>query len=245
MGESFVQRYFPLPIIEMFGGLETMSQFPILEWNPEWNDLRYVDEFFCPTEPRWIAKDKIIAPFMMGVAMDHDKEERPFVLVRTTATLPVDDEEQIQIFMLYRYLWKWIQTCWTSDRSRWSSIQFDWGDHEFNEFDPRYDDATAIFNDETILWNKQHDELKVITTNEYHQYDPRKHGAVVEYDSDTLDDHSWNSGCDCFLFDESDNKIEDEKLADRIKTLVTTKSIMANYYDDDDEEEELIEYKIY
>jgi hypothetical protein len=46
-----------------------MSTFPILEWDPEWNDLTD-SKRFCPTEPRWIAKEKITAPFMMGVATD-------------------------------------------------------------------------------------------------------------------------------------------------------------------------------
>jgi hypothetical protein len=82
MAEEFVRQNFPNPIIDLFWGMENMSSFPILEWDEEWNDLRDMERF-CPTEPRWITNEKIIAPFMMGVAVDHNNLARLFVLIRT------------------------------------------------------------------------------------------------------------------------------------------------------------------
>jgi len=233
--EEFIRKYFSPQIIDIFGGIETMSTFPILEWDPEWNDLTD-QKRFCPTEPRWIAKEKITAPFMMGVATDHNNYERPFVLIRTMIewkwhSLPWRSE--LQIFMLYRYNTTWFQTCWTSHRSINCTIEDqDEEEYVFNEFDPRYDDASSIFEDKEIKYAKEEEELKIIT--EDYKYDPRIHGAYV---IDELDDYSWNSEFKNY----SEEHIE-KKLADTIRTLCTQKSIMAKH---DPELDELVEYKIY
>jgi len=234
MGEEFVLRNFPKEIIALFGGIETMSTFPILEWDTDWNDLRDMERF-CPTEPRWIKKEKIIAPFMMGVAIDHTNLARPFVLIRTTiADQFVYDE--FQIFLLYQYFTSWYHSCWTTYRSFdcRSDDEFELECNEyFNDFDPRYDDATSIVEDEQVKRAKENGDLKGVKKlgEPEYEYNPRTCFTLPD-DEYEMNDYSWNSDCqDCLL--------KDKKLAERIFDLTTKKCIKANSRID-----ELVEYKV-
>ena len=243
MGEEFVLHNFPKEIIALFGGIENMSTFPILEWDTEWNDLRDMKRY-CPTEPRWIKKDKIIAPFMMGIAFDHNNLARPFVLIRTTIVDEYFDE--FQIFLLYQYSTSWHHSCWTNYRSydcRSDEYELE-SDEYFNDFDPRHDDATSIFDDELVKEAKESDDLKGIKKRGYpkkyeHEYDPRT-SLTHPDDEYEMKDYSWNSDClDCFM---KDGRILDKKLAEMISDLVTKKCIKARngqlFFDD------LVEYKV-
>jgi len=243
MGEEFVVQNFPKEIINLFGGIEAMSLFPILEWDKEWNDLRDMERY-CPTEPRWIRKDKITAPFMMGVALDHTNNARPFVLIRTT----IKDQfchDEFQIFLLYRYFRSWHHSCWTTHRSYdcddCDELEVE-SDEYFNDFDPRYDDATSIFDDRLVKMNKESDSLKGIKkagVTKY-EYDPRTCIPLIgdEYE---MNDYSWNSEFDDCLLDEKNGQIRDKKLAAMIHDLATKKCIKAKYCDFLDD---LVEYKV-
>ena len=242
MAKEFVTRNFPNEIINLFGGVENMSSFPILEWDEEWNDLRDMKRF-CPTEPRWIPKDKIIAPFMMGIALDHNNLARPFVLIRTTIADP-DFYDDFQIFLLYQYSTSWHHSCWTNYRSYDCTYDEEVEvevDEYFNDFDPRYDDATSIFQDEQVIRAKENGTLKDIKIRGIHstEYDPR---ASLTHPDDEYEmkDYSWNSDCpDCLL---QDGRIRNKKLAERILDLTTkkcTKARNSEWFSD-----ELVEYKV-
>jgi hypothetical protein len=242
MTEEFVRLNFPDEIIDLFGGIENMSTFPILEWDTEWNDLRDMKRY-CPTEPRWIKKDKIIAPFMMGIAFDHNNLARPFVLIRTTIANP-DFDDEFQIFLLYRYETSWHHSCWTSHRSDDCRSEFEVEcDEYFNDFDPRYDDATSIFEDEQVKKAKESGDLKGIkkrgSPKYEHEYDPRT--CLTHPDDEyEMNDYSWNSDCHYCLL--KDGRFRDKKLAEMINDLVTKKCI--NVKGNDLFSDVLVEYKV-
>ena len=243
MNEEFVWRNFPKEIMDLFGGKENMSTFPILEWDTEWNDLRDRKRF-CPTEPRWISKDKITAPFMMGVAFDHNELARPFVLIRTT-TGDQFFHDELQIFLLYRYGTLWYHSCWTSYRSLECENDSDYeleSDEYFNDFDPRYDDATSIFEDRPLLLAKKNESMKGIKKigNPEYEYNPRT-CIPLPNDEYEMNDYSWNSDRNHCLLDEEDGQILDPQFADMIYNLSTKKCIKARHSEFFDD---LVEYKV-